>query len=468
MMGPRSVLTQRMFILLGHVLFAGLLVLAWMHYKERVIHVDSALQIFKWVQKPGVEVEAYRFSAVFPQLVVKLVRLASPSLELLLRMASVAHVLVPYAVFLLAAHAWRVHWVAVATVLAAVLGTRLTFYGIVLEANYLLSYPLLLAAAVEGPLAVRPGRRAYLMVALALALVLLVHPVGFLLAVFVLAFLFLLRAPLRPAIALLMIAAVAWGLLGRMLLPPSGYEQGLYVSALEGVVQLFRFRELPAVEFLVGHTWNYTTLYLPLWCLGFAVLAALLFQRRYALFALVLTGTVGYAMLNILTYHVGETAMMMEKNFLPLATMVALPAAWLLWERPKAWLLVPYILVLFVQFRGISFAVRPMQERQQAVAGLVNALGEREVRKAVLDASAWDPKEAGVVWALPFETILWSALSGPEHTRTAVYDPEHAVVTRDGVYLPPWNTDVPAEALNGRYFSLPSGSYQRISAPLGP
>lgn len=468
MMGTPSPHFNRAFILLGHALFAGLLVLAWSHYKERTIHVDSALQIFKWVQRPGVEVEAYRFSAVFPQLVVKLVRLASPSLEVLLRTASVAHVLVPYAIFLLAAHVWRVHWVAAATVLAAVLGTRLTFYGIVLEANYLLSYPMLLVAALEGPVTKRPGRHTYLLAATTLALVLLVHPVGFLVALFVLAFLFLLRTELRHVLGVLMVASLAWGLLGRMLLPPSGYEQGLYAAVVEGVSQAIRFKELPAVEFLVGHSWSYTTLYLPLWCLWSLVLVALVWQRRSTLFMLVLAGPLGYALLNILTYHEGETAMMMEKNFLPLATMVALPLAWLIYRYQRTWSVFPLVLLLFVQFRGISFAVRPMQERQQHIEALVNKLNDQKVHKVILDASAWDPRQVGVVWALPFETIMLSALGGPGHTYTAVYDPEHAVVTGDGVYLPPWDTDVPTAALDGRFFSLPSGPYERISAPLMP
>ena len=51
------------FILIGHLLFIGLAILAILHWRERVVHVDSAYQIFKWVQKGGVEVEAHRFGA---------------------------------------------------------------------------------------------------------------------------------------------------------------------------------------------------------------------------------------------------------------------------------------------------------------------------------------------------------------------------------------------------------------------
>lgn len=91
------------FILIGHVLFIGLAILAVLHWRERVVHVDSAYQVFKWVQKGGVEVEAHRFGAVLPQLMVKLLKAMGASLRTLLITASLGHVLVSYGIFIVLA-----------------------------------------------------------------------------------------------------------------------------------------------------------------------------------------------------------------------------------------------------------------------------------------------------------------------------------------------------------------------------
>lgn len=455
------------YVLLGHALFAGLFILSYIHFRERVIHVDSALQIFKWVQKSGVEVEAYRFSAVFPQLLVKLAKGLGVGLEGLLRIASLGHVLVGYIIFVLAAHVWRVGWVAAAAVLAAVLCTRLTFYGIVLEANYLLSYPFLLAAVLEGP--AQKGRTwpTWCLLFFALALVLLVHPVGFLIALFVLAFFYFARPTLRPEVLVLGGVSVLWGVLGRKLLPPSGYESDLYAATLEGLKSLGRLGEMPSMDFLLGHSWNYTTHYLPTWILLVAALLLLARQRAWALFGITLGGTLGYTLLNVLTYHAGEVAVMMEKNFLPLATLIALPLMFAVSQRNtrwQVWAVLPFALVVFLQFRGIAFAARPTHARLVAIERVVQELRAAELRKAVLNDE--QTRGIGVLWALPFETLLISSLDGQDQSVTATVAAGTSAPNGNGVYLAPWNTDLPAEELDPRYFQLPQGPYSHFSGSL--
>jgi len=456
-------------VLLGHALFAGLFILAYIHFRERVIHVDSALQIFKWVQKPGVEVEAYRYSAVFPQLLVKLAKGLGFGLEGLLRIASLGHVLVGYIIFLLAAHLWRVGWVAAAAVLATVLCTRLTFYGIVLEANYLISYPFLLAAVLEGPAQNARTWPTWCLLFFALALVLLVHPVGFLIALFVLAFFYFARPTLRPEVMVLGGVSILWGVLGRKLLPPSGYESDLYAATLEGAQRLGDLGNMPSMEFLLGHSWGYTTHYLPAWILLATALVLLAMQRAWTLFALTLAGTLGYTLLNVLTYHAGEVAVMMEKNFLPMATLIALPLLFAVSQRSarwQAWAVLPFLVVVFVQFRSISFAARPAHARYAAIEELVQEIRAAQLHKVVLSENDIQGRGIGVVWALPFETLLSASLQGPLQGVSAVLPDAPFDMSNTGVYLAPWNTNLPTEDLDPRYFQLPPGPYSHFSGSL--
>jgi len=405
-----------LFIAIGHLLFLGLFLLAYKYFMVRCIHVDSAYQIFKWVNNSGVEVEVHRFSAVFPQLIVKLLRAFNVDLNRLLIVASLAHVLVPYTIFIVLAHLWRMPWLAVGCALAAVLCTRLTFYGIVLEANYLLCYPILFAGALLGPYQRQRSSVNGAMVLGALVLVLTVHPVGFLIALFILALFFPLLTSARKTVLLLGAFCILWGAFSRVVLPPSSYETELYSSAGQGLSHLSDLLELPASQFLVGHSWQLTTHYLATWILLSILIGILAYSKKWYTLLVVVGSIIGYVLLNVLTYSVGEAAMMMEKNFLPLATLISLPLMMALGvstERYQRWAVLPFLVVLFIQFRGIAFASRPAHERFDLIHDLVGEVREKGIRNAIVSGAELDHAGLHIHWALAYETLLLSAVDGP-------------------------------------------------------
>lgn len=411
----RSIAPESAFIAFGHLLFIALTVLAVQHWQLRTIHVDSACQIFKWINNGGLQIEAHRYTAIFPQLLVKLFASCGASLATLLLVASVGHVLVPWLFYTLVAHVLHRPWHALGCALAAVLCTRLTFYGIVLEANYLLCYPFLLAAALDVCTTLPDTRWPKILVLVAFALVLFVHPLGFLLALFVLALSFL-RGGARAYVLVLSLIALAWGLFGRIILPPTGYEQGLYDGIMVGWKSLGQGTQQPALDFFFGHTWRYTTHYLGWWLL-FATLMVLLVRRKaWGEMLVVVGGVVGFILLTVLTYHQGETAVMMEKNFLPLATMVALP---LLVEVERLGQLAKWVggaalaVVLFLQFRGISFASRPVNERLVLLKEVVDDARAGGSGTVLMDAASLDARGLHIHWALAYETLLLSGIEGP-------------------------------------------------------
>ncbi|HRH39725.1 MAG TPA: hypothetical protein PK760_15350, partial [Flavobacteriales bacterium] len=253
----RSIAPSTAFIGFGHVLFAALCVLAFIHRELRVIHVDSAYQIFKWINNEGLQIEAHRYSAILPQLCVKLGKAVGVSLRTLVLVASVAHVLVPWAIFGIIAHGLKKHWMAMAVAICAVVCTRLTFYGIVLEANYLLCYPLLFAAELECYRERVTVARSFLLF-LSLALVLFVHPLGALIALFVVVMRFA-SGDRHRSIGALGVACIVWLCVSRFIFPPTGYEQNVYGGMSTGWASITGAGVQPALDFFFGHTWGHTT-----------------------------------------------------------------------------------------------------------------------------------------------------------------------------------------------------------------
>lgn len=452
-----------------HLVFGGLILLASEFRYERIIHIDTAFQFFKWIQADGISVEAHRYPAVGPQLVVKAASMAGMGLKGLMLLASVMHVLLPWAIAAWLAHGWRMTWLGMGTALAAVLCTRLTFFGPVLEAHYLLSLPFLFAGALVM-LAREPGRRDRALVAwLAAAAVLLVHPTGFLLAIFVSAFLWSVVVVPRRVAWPFMLTAALWPLLRPVLLPPTGYERGLMDAPTQALGQLDSFLSWPSWSFVVRHTWADTTTYLPALVLLVLLVVWMVRERLWAPLALSLVAMAGYLLLHLLAYHTGEAAMMLEKNQLPLATLIALPLAWLAGvHRPHTARIAAAVLlvVAFVQARGIAFAARDLQLRLERQREWVGRLRQEGMRKVVVDPHEVDRLRLGVSWALPFETLLLSALDGPDAAVTALPGTPTRVDEGD-LLLPPWSTDSHTSDLDPHYFRLPEGPY-RYLAPAAP
>ncbi|MBK6776633.1 MAG: hypothetical protein IPG74_12645 [Flavobacteriales bacterium] len=407
-------------ILLGHCVFVALLVLAWQHAELRMTNGDTANQFFGWLNYDDLNVEAYRYSAIVPQLVVKGMLLTGSDLLAMVVAGSVTHVLVGYAIFMLCAHFWRADASALATALAAVLCSRLSFYGPALEANYLLCYPFLCFGYLEcnsGSL-LRTTAKSIAAIGLALP-ALIVHPMGGVVLSCCAIAMWQVHALSGRKCALVVLSAIAWFVLSKLVFPPTGYETEQYEKLLSGLTDLPNAAGWHSVEFLLGHTWHDTAAYLPVWIIAGA-LACMLWRLAGPCSSIVVTGLViGFIMLNLITFHSGDTAIMLDRSILPLATMIALPFCVLLFRMtgtPRTLVLSLLLLVIFLKFRDVSFASRQFAERYIAIEQVLGTMKEAGIVNAIV--ADGDLEDVGLVgsWALPCETMLVSTIHEPDST----------------------------------------------------
>lgn len=406
---------------LGHFTFLVLLALAWKHADLRTAFGDSAFQVFKWVNNAGLSVEAHRYAAILPQVAVKLCKALGAGLASLLLVASLAHVLVAYAIFLMCLHVLKAPATAVATLVAAVLCTRLTFYGPVVEANYLLSYPFLFIGMLERHGPVRMTMRQGALLSLTGALTLLVHPLGWLLLVFGVLFLWAMQRLLHREAGLLLAGLAAGAGAVRLLFPPTTYEQGQYGKLFSERLSWATFGEWGSSEFLWGHTFTLTTNYLPALVLLLLVLGAWWLRGRKLGAGVLLSGVLGYLTLALVTFRDGDSAIMMDRAFLPLATLIALPAAFLFAElrgRRRIVACAVLALVLFIKLRDISFASRDLRKQYTRIEELVKEVQKQGLAKVDAQQSEMDDRGIRADWALPFTTLLISAREGPYNAIT--------------------------------------------------
>ncbi len=416
-------MSERLFrsalLVLGHGVFIALGVLSLEHAVTRATWGDTAFQLFQWISQPGWDIEAHRYTAVLPQATVKLVSLFGPDLRTLLYTASLAHVLVGYGVFVLCAHKWKANEAAVGCAVAAVLCTRLTFYSPVLEANYLLCFPFLAAGYMEQRSGTSWSAWAIGALLLFILVALFAHPMGWMVMLFVVAWAFVQeRLPLRVAL-LFGLLLLAWPLITRVLFPPTGYELGQYEKVERGLRGFSWWCRWESLRYLRLHTFCATTNYLPALLALVASTIGWCVLRRYWTVLVLVGGTLAFLLVYAITFHEGDSAMMMDRGILPVATLIAIGAAPLaLRTRGTVWrsvVLVAMALVFFIKLRDVSFASRPYVAQVRATEALAVQAREQGIDRGIVDCDALRAQGADINWAFPVEMLLRSSVNGPEH-----------------------------------------------------
>lgn len=456
--GPRFLWVD----VLAHGVFLTLVALSIQYWQERVVYADSALQFFEWIQYDDLVVQqGYRWSAVVPQLIVKALRSLGLRIDQLAIAASLAYALWPYAMFLLTRYWIRSRIAAWAMAMGMVLFSRHGFYEMVLETQLLAVYPVMLFGWIER---VRPGGPFVGLVLVGLSLFL--HPLG---PVAVLCVLALCQA--KRMISLRMLCTgigvvVAWLCIRHTMISVSAYEAGLYevLFSSEGLPNL---SSLPQVENYIDHVGRRSTVYLVGSILALVVAVTLVFRQAWW-HSLVFVGVlISYFMLLALTYRDGETALMIEKNLIFLGAWISIWAIDLRifgsTERTSYWALVAFASVAFLKVRDVSLAGSMYSNRLKALHEVLNESSPVS-SKVIVERSYVNAKGIWVEWALPFESILLSALHGECITTVICADeiPNNAV--RDGtVLILPYTAKVlHPEDLDNRYFHCDHRPYRDL------
>jgi hypothetical protein len=403
-------------LILGHGVFVALFALAAQHAELRFLQADSACQFVKWLAQDGVNVEAHRYTAVLPQLAVTMCAWFPMDLRTLVLVASLAHVGVAYAVFVICAHVWKAWRAALGCALAAVLCSRLAFYSPVLEANYLLSFPFLLIGHIELRTG-HPWTFPHILKALAFLLVtLVVHPAGWTIILFATVFLFAVGLlPKRPLVLLCGVCLV-WPIISRQLFPPTEYELGQYAAVAQGLRHVDQLFQWASWNFLRMHLFGASATYLPALLVLMVTVALWLQRKAWGPAILTVIGVAAYLLLYLVTFHRGDAGIMMDRGVLPVATIIALSMAWSIPSSASpAWNIVvvlALVLISFFKLRDISFASRPFIQERVILERLLGEVRSRGLRKELLSRISLAGTSYG--WALPCSSLIQSSLAGPD------------------------------------------------------
>ncbi|MCB0793462.1 MAG: hypothetical protein KDB88_01895, partial [Flavobacteriales bacterium] len=278
----------------------------------------------------------------------------------------------------------------------------------------LLTYPFLLIAFWDRLRAKQAavGVRSVAYTAILALPTFLVHPLGWIVLLFAAGFFILLPGPHRRSAGVGAVLSLVWGMLHRLVFPPTAYEAGSYATTMAGISRIDEFWSWESTAFLMDHSYRLTAHYAIAWSLLVMAIALLLSEREFRLAAWSFFGTIGILVLNLMSMHRGDTAMMMEKGMLPLALCTALPIAYVHCSHGNAvrsrWIAFSLMaVVLFLKVRTISFASRSFTGPASDLHELIEAA--RSGPSDTYLVRAGDRTTLEPSWALAFTSLLASS-----------------------------------------------------------
>lgn len=461
--------------LIGVVVLAWLVLLAWWFYLERTACFDSAW--FSWLMIDTGLPQSFlgRYGSWLPQLLpVALVHLHA-DLETVLRTYSLCLVGVHVVLFWVVAFRLRDEEGTVALPLALLAGLHLMFYYGTSELNQGISLTVLVWVLVKRTLDATEKRdriRWGTTVFVVSAWTSFYHQVLLLPLVYVMGMELVRRREWRaPWPWIVSSTLIAWYVVRIKWMGTTSYEQERMPGLADVFAQLPKLRELPSTKYLLDVFPKFKALLL----LMAVTIVCAAWLKRYLLAAWTAVFTTGLLVLILITDRQAGSPTMYE-NFYPLGAVCwGIAFAGLYPElrskvpRAATFSLLLLAVVGCVQvYRGHS-TVSAKVDHLERLTGFLRPNG---IRKAFMEEACYPWAYGFSTWQLPFESALVSGVCGPQQAVTVFCGPDDLkldTMYHNGnaflgpAWMPLWFT---SDHLNPAYFRFHHNGFRRMNTAM--
>jgi len=447
------------FILLGHLSFFVLLVASVYYYKERILFADSAFQFFKIVNFEKINVEAFRYGAILPELPLLLAMKLGVSLKLLIITYSAAFIALYYIVFLLCIRLLKNTPAGLSIILVLIMCISESFFYPVTETHQSLVFSVLLFAILQY----ESFRNSLVQILLASAVVIvsfLAHPVAIYPLTFIIGYNAIDKKQLRSIVPYaLLVLVIGLAVAKVMLTDENSYEGKFFSELLKSPSIIFDLPFAYSTKFLIKRIFG---LYLWVAILELILILHLILKKEYLKLSWQLGISGFFLIVTLLTYNKGDSDMLMERAFMPLALLVSIPLLKEMLENNnqyRMFKLIALTLIIIVSLNRINTQGKVFRERARFSQELMAKTAKLPNRKFIV-ASSELQKHHYTYWSHSFETLILSSITANIPTQTIYPANDISQLTKytenaNNVFLGAdfwleWNID----NLNPKYFNL--------------
>lgn len=464
---------KKAILLLGHLFF---IILTWFSlefFRERMTTNDAAYYNFLLIESGEPVIVHNRWSSYFVQLLPLLAVKMSLSLAAVLKIYSVSLIIFQYLFFAIIVFILKDYRAGFALLLALCLTFRGTFYFAITELFMGFGAAVLCWAVIKKMISESRALVKNILVAAILLLFVfltLFHPAFLVVIVFLV--LFELSKDNLTNIHLwgLLISGVVWNIARDKLFPLSGYEADKMPSIEDIIKYIPKLEEFKSTNYFMHFIPNF-------WTSGIVVtLTIYLWIRAKKILpvVLMLLTVLGWLALILVIDRNGNSPNMYEYYYTLLGIFIALPFADILFRKTAPKIYVPLLIVIFaINLVGIYNSGYIYRERISYFNRMNKHVQQAGSSKGLLAAVNFQWGIGWSTWAFPYETLLNSALAGPD-SAVSIYiandmaqfdsiinDPQLMLGADWCRFCSRTNT------INSNYFKIKPGPYYKINTNQG-
>lgn len=460
---------RRLQLVLGHIFFLSFLAGGIIFYKERLLAFDSAYYTFHIITYQDFFIKHERYITYLSQWMPLLAIELGLSLKGVLISYSASFTLWFYLIFLLIAHGFRNAEGGLFMALAFGLTMRYKYYAAISELVFAIALAALLLSWLTRPGARKPGLnlRMHWGVAVLLAAMMFVsHPIIILPVLVFLGYDIIYHKKWKDwpnwGVVLLLIGAYTLKYLAIKKDPYEAKRLDIFQNVSD---VLLNFRELKIYEILL---WYFDTEYTFPFVVFLVVVSIVFYQRKYLAGTFILLASLAWFVLNLITYaYLEDKILIMLDGYLALFGLIWATPIYFLLKSQKFKLpasIVLSVLVIFSLHRIYNkhtFFKQRLDNIQQTLDRYVTD----EERKFIVLPENFNWESMWYPYELPHESLMLSAIKGPEHAATIFVNYEYRPLEgflQDSAHFLQFNSPVPKVWLPHQYFQLPNNHYKVI------
>lgn len=456
---------EGLIIFAGHLSFAVILIFAAVFYKERIFFSDSAFQFFKIVNFEKINIEASRYGAILPQLPVLLAIKLGFNLKHLTILYSLSFILLYYLIFICCVHWFKDLAAGLSIVVVLVLCICQSFFHPVTETHQSLVFCIFFYTILSS----RNIKILFVKYLLAISLIcvaFLTHPVALYTLTFLIGYYAIDRNKLKTPIPYFLLLFIVGIAIAKVLLTNhDSYEGRFFTELLHSPSMILNITNEYATHFFLARVGK---LYFWAILLEIILIIVLILNKKWQVLIWQVCCVCFFMLITFLTYHQGDSDLLMERAFMPLALFVSIPfLKEIMYKKKKIAFLNTALLIAIIVLslsriyrQGNIFKNRTAfnQEILWKTAQLYN-------RKFIIQQNELG---AFTFWSHSFETLMLSCITNKMPTQTIYASNNIDKLTKytenaNSVFL---GTDFWLEwdikNLNPKYFSLPDDRPYKI------
>lgn len=398
------------FVILGYLSFVLLFLASVYFYKERILFADSAFQFFKIINFEKINVEAYRYGAVLPEIPVILAIKLGFNLKLLTIIFSVSFIFLYFIVFLICIKLLKNISAGLSIVLILIICISQSFFHPVTETHQSLVFSVLVFAILQYS-SFRYTLVQILLACLVILLSFFAHPVALYTLVFVIGYSAIDQNQFKSAKPYILLCFVFGLAVAKVLLTDeNSYEGKFFSELLKSPLIILELPHAYSTKFLLGRIFG---LYFWVMIFELILIIVLILKKEYIklLWQLGISGF--FLIITLLTYNKGDSDMMMERAFMPVALLVSVPLLTEMLKNSNQYRFIKTIfltVVILISVNRIFVQGKAFRERIRFNQELLAKTSKLPNRKFIMESSELQ-KHYTTYWSYSFETLMLSSIT---------------------------------------------------------